>query len=98
MYLTGGSSRKCLRGPRIIRSARAANGEREAVSGSNGVGIGRGVGKDDAVNLRVRRNGNGGGIQKPNVAMSAGPLGTPSGVQFTGVFQSPEMGSRSIGC
>jgi hypothetical protein len=27
--------------------------------------------------------------------VSAGPLGTPFGVQLAAVFQSPEMGSRS---
>jgi hypothetical protein len=33
--------------------------------------------------------------ESPNVAVSAGPLGTPFGVQLSAVFQSPEMGSRS---
>jgi hypothetical protein len=33
--------------------------------------------------------------EKPNVAVSAGPLGTPIGVQLAAVFQSPETGSRS---
>src|SRR5436190_13085882 len=34
-------------------------------------------------------------LERPNVAISAGPLGTPFGVQFSAVFQSPEIGSRS---
>ena len=34
-------------------------------------------------------------LERPNVAMSAGPLGTPIGVQLAAVFQSPEVGSRS---
>ena len=34
-------------------------------------------------------------LERPKVAVSAGPLGTPFGVQFPGVFQSPEMESRS---
>ena len=33
--------------------------------------------------------------EMPNVAISFDPLGTASGVQFTGVFQSPEVGSKS---
>src|SRR4026207_1687760 len=34
-------------------------------------------------------------FERPNVAVSAGPLGTSFGVQLAAVFQSPEMGSRS---
>src|SRR6187399_137102 len=34
-------------------------------------------------------------FERPKVAMSAGPLGTPIGVQLAAVFQSPEIGSRS---
>jgi len=34
-------------------------------------------------------------FDRANVAMSAGPLGTPIGVQLAAVFQSPEIGSRS---
>src|SRR5438874_11938545 len=34
-------------------------------------------------------------FERPNVAISAGPLGTPIGVQLSAVFQSPEIGSRS---
>ena len=34
-------------------------------------------------------------FERPNIAMSAGPLGTSIGVQLAAVFQSPEMGSRS---
>src|SRR5690349_4790540 len=34
-------------------------------------------------------------LERPNVAISAGPLGTPFGVPFLAVFQSPEIGSRS---
>src|SRR6266487_1140034 len=34
-------------------------------------------------------------FESANVAVSAGPLGTPIGVQLAAVFQSPEMGSRS---
>jgi hypothetical protein len=34
-------------------------------------------------------------LERPNVAVSAGPLGTPTGVQLADVFQSPEIGSRS---
>jgi len=34
-------------------------------------------------------------LERPNVATSAGPLGTVTGVQFVGVFQSPELGLRS---
>ena len=34
-------------------------------------------------------------FERPNVAISAGPLGTAIGVQLAAVFQSPEMGSRS---
>ena len=34
-------------------------------------------------------------FDSPNVAVSAGPLGTPIGVQLSAVFQSPEIGSRS---
>jgi hypothetical protein len=34
-------------------------------------------------------------LERPKVALSAGPLGTPFGVQLAAVFQSPEMGSRS---
>src|SRR5262245_49873895 len=33
--------------------------------------------------------------ERPKVAISAGPLGTSSGVQLAAVFQSPEIGSRS---
>jgi hypothetical protein len=33
-------------------------------------------------------------FERPNVATSFEQLGTTSGVQFTGVFQSPEIGSR----
>jgi hypothetical protein len=33
--------------------------------------------------------------ERPNVATSAGPLGTAIGVQLPAVFQSPETGSRS---
>ena len=33
--------------------------------------------------------------ERPNVAISIGPLGTPIGVQLAAVFQSPEIGSRS---
>jgi hypothetical protein len=34
-------------------------------------------------------------FESPNVAVSAGPLGNPFGVQFAAVFQSPDMGSKS---
>src|SRR5439155_24942981 len=34
-------------------------------------------------------------FERANVAISAGPLGTPFGVQLAAIFQSPEMGSRS---
>jgi hypothetical protein len=34
-------------------------------------------------------------FERANVAVSAGLLGTPFGVQLAAVFQSPEMGSRS---
>src|SRR5439155_12468578 len=33
-------------------------------------------------------------FDRANVAMSAGPLGTPIGVQLAAVFQSPEVGLR----
>jgi hypothetical protein len=33
-------------------------------------------------------------LERPNVAISAGPLGIPFGVQLAAVFQSPEIGSR----
>lgn len=34
-------------------------------------------------------------LERPKVAVSAGPLGTAFAVQLAAVFQSPEMGSRS---
>jgi hypothetical protein len=34
-------------------------------------------------------------LERPNVAVSAAPLGTPFGVHLAAVFQSPEIGSRS---
>jgi hypothetical protein len=34
-------------------------------------------------------------FERAKAAGSAGPLGTPMGVQLAAVFQSPEMGSRS---
>jgi len=34
-------------------------------------------------------------FDRPKVATLFGPFGTLSGVQFAGVFQSPEIGSRS---
>ena len=34
-------------------------------------------------------------LERPNVAVSAAPLGIPIGVQLAAVFQSPEPGLRS---
>src|SRR6266550_6560060 len=34
-------------------------------------------------------------LERPNVATSPGPFGTPFGVQLSAVSQSPEIGSRS---
>ena len=92
--MTEASSHKGLRGPRSSRNARAANREREAVSGGDPVLICGFRGKNDAVNFGVRRNRDIGRIGK-KIAIFAGPLGIPFGVQFAAVFQSPEMGSRS---
>jgi hypothetical protein len=33
-------------------------------------------------------------LERPKVAVSAGPFGTPFGVQLKVVFQSPEMGKN----
>ena len=84
-----------IRDSRIIRDAHATNGERQSGAGGDGIGIRGGRRKRDAVNLGIRRYGDIGRVRKSKVAISAGPLGTPSGVQLAAVFQSPEIGSRS---
>ena len=69
--------------------------ERVDAAGGDGVGIRRGRGKRNPIDLGIRGNRDEGGIRETRTSQY--PLahwGQSSGVQLAAVFQSPEVGLR----
>ena len=61
--------------PRIVRDAGARNSKREGGPGGDGIGIRRGRGERDAVDLGIRRDGDIGGIRKSERRCVRWPIG-----------------------